>query len=152
MDWRNVEKSWGDRGEIVRDFRESVEACKKESSAPYLLFVRAALDVIDNGHPEAFQALSGLLIDAIFILHFKEERYNFKPDRKGKRTKEAYDELSFQNYIAFAPIWQAYQKFWVDEGIAFRRLSIDMRQLTRSAVSISTVGTRFRVSCWPVRW
>ncbi|MGH2368780.1 MAG: hypothetical protein ACRDI2_11340 [Chloroflexota bacterium] len=46
----------------------------------------------------------------------KEDRTNFTPNRKGTRTTSAYEEFTVRQFIAFAPMWQAYQQFWVEDG------------------------------------
>ena len=76
----------------------------------------AALNALDAGHAAAAQALAGSLVDAILSSYFGKDRYKYTPDRKGKRTKDAYDEFSVRQFIAFAPMWQTYQKFFVTDG------------------------------------
>jgi hypothetical protein len=63
-------------------------------------------------HTEAAQALAGSLVDTILSSYFGKDRYKYTPDRKGNRTKDAYDEFSVRQFIAFAPMWQAYQQFY----------------------------------------
>jgi hypothetical protein len=101
---------------ISADCRECVEGCTSESVATYVPFAVAALDALEAGHTEAAQALAGSLVDAILSAYFGKDRYNFTPDKKGKRTKDAYNEFSVRRFIAFAPMWQTYQLFWVEDG------------------------------------
>lgn len=49
--------------------------------------------------------------------YFGQHRYLYTPDKHGKRTNAAYDEFSAHEYIALAPIWQAWQKFFPDQGL-----------------------------------
>lgn len=101
---------------ISADCRMAVEGCTSESAAPYRPFAVAALNALDAGHAAAAQALAGSLVDAILSSYFGKDRYKYTPDRKGKRTKDAYDEFSVRQFIAFAPMWQTYQKFFVTDG------------------------------------
>ncbi|MFC6088104.1 hypothetical protein [Saccharothrix lopnurensis] len=103
---------------ISEDCRELVAACTAEFTAPYVPFVVAALDALDAGHAEAAQALASSLIDALVGVRFGDDRKNYTPDRSGKRTTEAYDDLEIHEFIAFAPLWQAYQQFFVEKGDA----------------------------------
>lgn len=36
----------------------------------------------------------------------------------GKRTTRAYEEFTIRQFVAFAPMWQTYQRFEPDEGDA----------------------------------
>ena len=101
---------------ISADCRTAVEGCTSETVAPYLRFAGAALDALDEGHTEAAQALAGSLIDAILSSYFGKGRSRYTPDRTGKRTKEAYDQFSVRQFIAFAPMWQTYQQFFITNG------------------------------------
>ncbi|HYF71838.1 MAG TPA: hypothetical protein VD864_03400, partial [Nocardioides sp.] len=82
----------------------------------YVPFAVATVDALDAGHTEAAQALAGSVVDAILGSYFGTERYKYTPDKKGKRTKDAYDEFSVRQFIAFAPVWQTYQQFFVTDG------------------------------------
>jgi hypothetical protein len=101
---------------ISADCREAVERCTSETVTPYVSFAVAAIDALDAGHTEAAQALAGSLVDAILRSYFGSDRYKYTPDKKGKRTKDAYDEFSVRQFIAFAPMWQTYQQFFVTDG------------------------------------
>lgn len=68
------------------------------------------------GHSSAAQALAGSLIDSLVTAYFGKDRYQYTPDKNGKRTTKAYDEFTVRQFVAFAPMWQAYQQFWVDDG------------------------------------
>ncbi|MFT4187834.1 MAG: hypothetical protein QM621_04570 [Aeromicrobium sp.] len=98
------------------DCRSALNGCDSDSVAGYVSFGLAALDALDNGHTEAAQALAGSLIDSLLSNYFGKERKNYTPDRKGKRTTKAYEEFTVRQFIAFAPMWQTYQQFWVEDG------------------------------------
>lgn len=101
---------------ISADCRTTVEGCTSGATAAYIPFAQAALDALDARHTEAAQALAGTLVDAILSSYFGKGRTKYTPDRSGKRTKDAYDEFSLRQFIAFAPMWQTYQQFFVTEG------------------------------------
>ncbi|MEV0700069.1 hypothetical protein AB0I53_19480 [Saccharopolyspora sp. NPDC050389] len=101
---------------ISADCRMAIEGCGYEAVSPYIPFAVAGLDALDAGHTEAAQALAGSLVDAILSSYFGKDRYKYTPDKNGKRTKDAYDEFNVRQFIAFAPMWQAYQKFFVTGG------------------------------------
>lgn len=101
---------------ISADCRIAVVGCTSEAVTPYVSIAVAALDALDAGHQEASQALAGSLVDAILSSYFGRDRGKYTPDRKGKRTKAAYDEFNVRRFIAFAPIWQTYQQFFVTNG------------------------------------
>lgn len=101
---------------ISADCREAVLACQSDAVAPYAPVAVAALDALDGGHTAAAQALVGSLIDGLLTAYFGKERTNFTPNRKGTRTTSAFEEFTVREFIAFAPMWQAYQQFWVEDG------------------------------------
>lgn len=101
---------------ISEDCRVAVLGCQSEPLAPYAPIAVAALDALDGGHTAASQALVGSLIDSLLTAYFGQGRANFTPNRKGTRTTSAYEEFPVRQFIAFAPMWQAYQQFWVEDG------------------------------------
>lgn len=101
---------------ISEDCRTMVEACRTEAVSSYVASAVAAMDALDSGHSKAAQALTASLIDTMLTAYFGEDRKNFTPDRKGKRTTDAFYEVSFREFIAVAPMWQAYQQFRVEDG------------------------------------
>ncbi|WBB72675.1 hypothetical protein O7602_23670 [Micromonospora sp. WMMD1128] len=101
---------------ISADCRTVVLGCASGAVAPYVPFAVAALDALDAGHTAAAQALAGSLVDAIVTAYFGKDRHRYTPDRNGKRTKDAYDEFNIRQFVAFAPMWQAYQQFFVANG------------------------------------
>lgn len=100
---------------ISADCRDAVDGFKSEAVAPYKSFALAALDALDGGHTAAAQALAGSLIDSLLTAYFGKDRWQYTPDKKGKRTTKAYEEFTVRQFVAFAPMWQAYQQFWVHE-------------------------------------
>jgi len=100
---------------ISTDCRAVVEGCASDTVAPYVPFAVAALDALDAGHTAAAQALTGSLVDAIVTAYFGDDRYKYTPNKK-TRTTGAYDEFTIREFIAFAPMWQAYQRFFVTKG------------------------------------
>lgn len=100
---------------ISADCREAVSGCSSKPVAPYVPFAVAALDALDAGYTEAAQALAGSLVDTIVAGYFGDERYRYTPNKK-TTTTGAYDEFTVREYIAFAPMWQTYQQFFVTNG------------------------------------
>ena len=101
---------------IMVDCQAAVSGCTTKAVAPYVSVTAAALNALENGHVEASQALTGSLIDALVNTYFGKDRSLYTPNRSGNRTNDAYEEFGAHEYIAFAPIWQAWQKFFPDEG------------------------------------
>jgi len=104
------------RKAISADCRKAVEGLRSEAVAPYAPFALAALDALDNSHTEAAQALTGSLIDSLLTAYFGKDRYKYTPAKNGKRTTEGYEEFTIRQFVAFAPMWQVYQQFWVQDG------------------------------------
>ncbi|SII09106.1 Uncharacterised protein [Mycobacteroides abscessus subsp. abscessus] len=103
-----LERRWS---AVSADCREAVEGLTSDAVAPYVSFALAALDALDNSHTEAAQALTGSLVDSLLTKYFGKARKNYVPDRNGTRTTEAYDEFTVHEFIAFAPMWRAYQQY-----------------------------------------
>ncbi|MEJ5943849.1 hypothetical protein WDZ17_00885 [Pseudokineococcus basanitobsidens] len=101
---------------IIGDCREVVRGCSSEVVAPYVPFALAAVDALDAGHTAAAQALAGSLVDTVVSNYFGNARTKYTPHPQGKRTTDAYDEFTVREYIAFAPMWQTYQQFYVKDG------------------------------------
>ena len=100
---------------ISADCRTAVTACESEAVAPYVPFATAALDALDAGHKAAAQALVGSLLDSLVSTYFGKARYRFTPNRR-TTTPAAYEEFNFREFVAFAPIWQAWQQYHLDEN------------------------------------
>jgi len=65
-----------------------------------------------SSHTQAGQALVGSVIDTLVADYFGEHRYEFTPNGKTNNS-DAYKSMHVRQYIAFAPVWQAYQQFRV---------------------------------------
>jgi hypothetical protein len=100
---------------ISADCRAAVAGCASESVAPYVSFALAALNALDAGHTEAAQALAGSLVDTLVTGYFGDERYKYTPSKK-TTTTDAYNEFTIREFIAFGPMWQTYQQFFVSNG------------------------------------
>jgi hypothetical protein len=100
---------------ISADCRETLTNCESEDVAPYVVFGLAALDTLDSGSDRAAQALVGALIDALVTAYFGADRYEHTPNRR-TTTNAAYEEFTVREFIAMAPIWQAYQQYHVEKG------------------------------------
>lgn len=96
---------------ISADCRAVIDSCSSRTVARHIPFARLALDALDAGHTAPAQALAASLIDTIVTDYFGKDRTKYTPHPKGKRTTDAYYELTIRDLIAFAPIWQAYQQF-----------------------------------------
>ncbi|MBF6426073.1 hypothetical protein GV791_27415 [Nocardia cyriacigeorgica] len=101
---------------ISADCREAIEGLSTGAVVPYIPAAQATLDALDNGHAAASQALTSSLIDCLLTDYFGKERYKYTPDKRGKRTSDAYEEFTVRQFVAFAPMWQVYQQFWVENG------------------------------------
>lgn len=100
---------------ISADCREAVTGCVSDAVSQYAPVALAALDALDAGHAAPAQALAGSLIDAIVTDYFGSDRYKYTPNKKNPTTA-AYDEFTIREFIAFAPMWQAYQQFFASNG------------------------------------
>lgn len=96
---------------ISEDCRQAVGGCECETLAPYVPMAVKALDALDAGHTEAAQALAGAIIDTLVKGYFGKDRTKYTPHPQGKRTNEAYNDFTVREFVAFAPMWQAYQQF-----------------------------------------
>jgi hypothetical protein len=99
---------------ITADCRAALEACSSEAAASYVAMALAAISALEAGHGEAAQALTGSLLDAIVKEYFGKDRYLYTANKK-TRTSDAYNEFGIHEYMAFAPVWQAYQRFFVED-------------------------------------
>lgn len=104
------------RHEIIDDCRGVLDRCQSPESATATTFALSAINTLESGHVDAAQALIGSLADTQINKRFtKKER--LKLTRNGKtKTNEAYEEFALHEYIAFAPTWEAYHPFWVQNG------------------------------------
>lgn len=100
---------------ISADCRAAIEGCTSERVTAYAPFVLSALDALDAGNSHAAQALAASIIDTVVSQHFGKDRKDYTP---GKGSKQAYDAFTVREFIAFAPLWQAYQQYFVTNGDA----------------------------------
>jgi len=100
---------------ISADCRAAVDACNSSTVAPYVSFAVAALDALDGEHTEAAQALAASLLDTVVNGYFGKQRYDLTPNGKTTTTAE-YEKFTLREFIAFAPLWQAYQKYKTEDG------------------------------------
>ncbi|AWG64271.1 hypothetical protein DDT46_10985 [Mycobacteroides abscessus] len=100
---------------LSADCRKAVEGLASDLVIPYASFAVAALDALDDEHTEAAQALTGSLIDSLLAAYFGDDRKNYTPNKR-TQTTAAYQEFTIRQFIAFAPMWQTYQQFWVNNG------------------------------------
>lgn len=96
-----------------REFAETVVDGPLRNHAALLI---PALDALDDGNHAAAQALGATVVDSILRSRVeKRTRSKYFPDKGGVRIVN-YDKLGVRQFIAFAPIWQAYQRFDPDAG------------------------------------
>lgn len=103
---------------ISVDCRELLADCTAPAVAQYVPVALAAVDALEAGHLMAAQALIGSLTDVVvngYFSYFGKNRYDYTPGKKNS-TNDAYEEFTIREFIAFAPIWQAYQQFFVSNG------------------------------------
>lgn len=98
---------------IVVDCRAALKDCDAKSLKQEIGHTLAAIDALEDGHPQAAQALLGTVIDTLVTSYFGEKRRLFTPGRT--KTTDAYKRMHMREFIAFAPIWQAYQPFWASQ-------------------------------------
>lgn len=100
---------------IASDCRAALEGCKSASIATYVSFAVSALDALDSGNHQAAQALAASVLDTVVNGYFGKERYALTPNRTTTTAAE-YDKFTVREFIVFAPLWQAYQKYKVEDG------------------------------------
>ena len=100
---------------IAVDCREVVQGCGSQAVEQYVPFALGAIDALEAEHTAAAQALAGSLVDSLVNGYFGVDRYKFTPSKKNP-TNDAYNEFTIREWVAFAPMWQAYQQFFVTKG------------------------------------
>ncbi|WP_418057443.1 hypothetical protein [Pimelobacter simplex] len=100
---------------ISSDCRAALASCSSSIVAPYLRFAVGALDALDGGNPDAAQAMAASVLDTVVNGYFGKQRYDLTPN---KRTTDAseYDNFTMLEFIAFAPLWKAYQQYRPENG------------------------------------
>ncbi len=101
---------------IVEDCRAVLAKCDSELMAPYVRKVDEATAALEAGYPSAAQALASSILEALIWDYFGKDKKRFLPNRWGKATPEAYDEMGAHEFLAFAPVWQAFQQYDLTKG------------------------------------
>jgi hypothetical protein len=102
-------------GAISADCRTAIEGCTSDGVTEYAPFVLSALDALDANNAPAAQALATSVIDTVITRHFGNDRMKYTPGRK-TTTPHAYEDFTMRQWIAFAPLWQAYQQYHANNG------------------------------------
>lgn len=100
---------------ISTDCRTAVQNCTAEPVARYGVFLLSALDALDSGNTNAAQAMAASVIDTVINEYFGSDRQKYTPGGKTKDTA-AYEGFTLREFVAFAPLWQAYQPYWTSKG------------------------------------
>ncbi|WP_141711374.1 hypothetical protein [Jiangella alba] len=100
---------------IVADCRGHLGSCRSGPVQTHVRFAERALDATESGHHETAQALAANLLDTILGTHLAEDRAGLLPSKK-VTTPERYDKLAVREWLAFSPIWAAYQSYFADRG------------------------------------
>jgi len=86
------------------------------TSAHYVTKADEAAAALEAGYASAAQALISCLLEALIWGYFGRDKKRFVPNKWGKTTPEAYDELGAHEFLAFAPVWQAFQQYDLAKG------------------------------------
>ena len=100
---------------IAVDCRGVLDSCESPEAAPLAKFAVDAVDALEGGNPTSAQALAGSLLDTILRKFFADQRLDLLPSKKTTNT-DAYLERTVKEFIAIAPIWQAYQQYYPDKN------------------------------------
>lgn len=100
---------------ISADCREALSSCSSTTVAPYLDFAVAALDALDAGNTKAAQAMAASVLDTVVNSYFGKQRYDLTPNKKTTDASN-YDDFTMLEFIAFAPLWKAYQQYRPENG------------------------------------
>lgn len=101
--------------EIVADCRTTLESCKSAEVVQMIRFATDAIDALEGGNATSAQSLAGSLVDTLLRRYLPKTKPLILPGRKTKNA-DAYLDFSVRKYIALAPIWQAYQSYYPDNG------------------------------------
>lgn len=101
--------------QIAADCRVLLESCQSSEVAPMIRFGMDAIDALEAGNTTAAQSLVSSLLDTILRKYLPKTKPLLVPSKKTKNA-DAYDSFSVRRYIALAPIWQAYQSYYPDNG------------------------------------
>ncbi|KQP63523.1 hypothetical protein [Nocardioides sp. Leaf285] len=119
---------------ISSDCRIALAGCSSSIASPYLRFAVGALDALDAANPDAAQAMAASVLDTVVNDYFGKQRYDLTPNRNTTDAGE-YDNFTMLEFIAFAPLWKAYQQYRPDKG------DLVPRTFSRHA-SVHGVGSR----------
>lgn len=101
------------RPEIAADCRSAAASVTSTRLAPYARMLAVSLDALDADQFAASQALTSNVFDSLIFERWGEKKQTewakFLPDRNGKRTDGV--EMALHDYLATAPIKQAFQHF-----------------------------------------
>ncbi|MDN3263309.1 hypothetical protein QWJ26_26565 [Streptomyces sp. CSDS2] len=114
---------------VGRRWRGIVNDCEAVASSvdhPDLLEARDfALDCVSAlraGHANPAQALAANLLDSLMHAHFeKGDRVKLTSNKKGK-AKFDLNDYGVRVSLTFAPVWYAYEEFWVHKGDPIPRM------------------------------
>ena len=101
------------RQEIAADCRDALLVITTKRFTPYARMLLASLGALDGEQFAASQALTSNVLDSLVFERWGEKRQanwgKFLPDQDGKRADGV--ELAFHDYLATAPLVQAFQHF-----------------------------------------
>lgn len=103
-------------GLILEDCRTVLSGCASEQMAGYVAKVGEAAAAHEAGFPSAAQALISSIVESLVWDYFGHEKKRFLPNKWNKTTPGAYDEMGAHEFLAFAPIWQAFQQYELSKG------------------------------------
>lgn len=101
---------------IVEDCREVLTACQSERMEGYVAKVDEAAAALAAGFPSAAQALVSSVVESLVWDYFGHDKKRFLPNKRKKVTPEAYDKMDAHEFLAFAPVWQAFQQYELSKG------------------------------------
>lgn len=101
------------RREIAADCRAVADSITSRRFKPYAKMLVLSLDALDGDQFAASQALTSNVLDSLIFERWGEKKQRdwskFLPDGNGKRGDGV--EMAFHDYLATAPIKQAFQHF-----------------------------------------
>lgn len=101
--------------ELREDCMAALSRSAGRVNAEYVHAAQCAADAHRAGNYFAAQALAGTVVDSIIRRLLKSDRSNYTPSPKGDRTTEAFEELDAPTFIALAPMWMAYGKYFAEQ-------------------------------------
>ena len=101
---------------VIEDCRGVLAECQSFRMAQCAAKAAEAAAALEAGFASASQALIGSILEALVWDYFGRDKRRFVPSKSGKTTREAYDELQAHEFLAFAPVWQAFQQYDLTKG------------------------------------